>query len=204
VSTDKDIHLDEDQLLWAVVEETELPLPLQEHLSACPQCRTNKERFEQDLARLGQMAERFAPSLRGPVSLPVEKPRGSAGWLWGWRAYASATVAAALVVIVVWSFPMFRDTPGDNGAMLAREMQETEQFMAEVSMLVENRVRILMTSLYNLWFRPLKKNPYLMIQEREVLCHVKEKCFDGDSAAHHDDFTRHHHGSGDAFREMVA
>ncbi|MBW2173887.1 MAG: hypothetical protein JRF64_04460 [Deltaproteobacteria bacterium] len=138
MSTDKDFHLDEDQLLWAVVEETELPLPLQEHLSACPQCRTNKERSERDLARLGQMAKRFAPSPRGRVSLPEEKPRDSMGWLWGWRAYASATVAAALVVIVVWSFPMFRDTPGDNGDMLAREMQETEQFMAEVSMLVEN------------------------------------------------------------------
>jgi predicted anti-sigma-YlaC factor YlaD len=138
VSIDKDLHLDEDQLLWAVVEENELPLPLQEHLSACPQCRANKERFDQDLARLGQMAERLAPLPRGPVSLPVEKPRGSTGWLWGWRAYASATVAAALVVIVVWSSPMFRDTPGDNGDMLAREMQEAEQFMAEVSMLVEN------------------------------------------------------------------
>ncbi|MES0350366.1 MAG: hypothetical protein ABUK19_06570, partial [Desulfobacteria bacterium] len=70
MSTDKDLHLDEDQLLWAVVEENELPLPLQEHLSACPQCRANKERFEGDLARLGQMAERFAPSPKGPVSLP--------------------------------------------------------------------------------------------------------------------------------------
>ena len=138
MSTNEDLHLDEDQLLWAVVEEAELPLPLQEHLSACPQCRAKKERFERDLARLGQMAERFAPSPRRRVSLPVEKPRGSMGWLWGWRAYVSATVAAALVVIVVWSSPMFRDTPGDNGDMLALEMQEAEQFMAEVNMLVEN------------------------------------------------------------------
>ncbi len=138
MSTNEDLHLDEDQLLWAVVVEAELPLPLQEHLSACPQCRANKERFERDLARLGQMAERFAPSPKGPVSLPVEEPRGSIGWSWGWRAYVSAAVAAALVVILVWWSPVHRNTPGDNGDLLAREMEEAEQLMTEVSMLVEN------------------------------------------------------------------
>jgi hypothetical protein len=138
VSTNEDFHLDEDQLLWAVVEEAELPLPLQEHLSACSQCRANKERFERDLARLGQMAERFAPSPKGPVSLPVEEPGGSIGWSWGWRAYVSAAVAAALVVILIWWSPLHRNTPGDNGDILAREMEEAEQFMTEVSMLVEN------------------------------------------------------------------
>jgi hypothetical protein len=138
VSTDKDLHLDEDQLLWAVVGEAEFPLPLQEHLSACPHCRANKESFEQDLARLGQTAERFAPLPKRRVSLPVEKPRGFIGWSWGWRTYVSAAVAAALVLVFVWWSPTTRTTPGGNGDIVALEMQEAEQFMTEVSMLVEN------------------------------------------------------------------
>ena len=43
-----------------------------------------------------------------------------------------------------------------------------------------------------------------MIQEGEVLCYVKEQCFDRDSAAHYDDFTHYYYGAGDALWEMVA
>jgi len=138
VSADKDLHLDEDQLLKALVEEAELPLPLRQHLSTCPHCRASKQIFEQDLARLGQMAERASPSPRRQVSLPVGEPRHSTGWLWGWRTGLGAAVAAALVVILMWGVPILRDTPMGNGDMLAREMQETEQFMTEIDLLVEN------------------------------------------------------------------
>lgn len=138
MSTDKDLHLDEDQLVKALVEEAELPLPLREHLSTCPQCRANKQMFEQDLARLGQMAERASPSLIRQVSLPVGESRHSTGWWWGWRTSLGAAAAAALVVILVWGVPILRNTPLGNGDMLAHEMQEAEQFMTEIDLLVEN------------------------------------------------------------------
>jgi hypothetical protein len=138
VSTDKDLHLNEDQLVKAVVEEDGLPLPLREHLLTCPECRANKQVFEQDLARLGQMAERASPSPRRKVSLPVEESRHSTGWWWGWRASLGATAAAALVIILVWGVPILRNTSIGNGDMLDREMQEAEQFMTEIDLLVEN------------------------------------------------------------------
>ena len=138
MSTDKDLHLNEDQLVKAVVEEDGLPLPLREHLSTCPQCRANKQVFEQDLARLGQMAKRTSPSPRRPVSLPEGESRHSIGSWWGWRTSLGAVAAAALVVILVWGVPILRNTPIGNGDMLGREMQETEQFMTEIDLLVEN------------------------------------------------------------------
>lgn len=138
MSTNRDLHLDENQLLWAVVEEAELPLPLREHLSACPQCRANKEMIEQDLARMGQMAERFSPSPRRRVSLPVEKARRSIQWSWGWRAFMGAAAATALILIITWWSPTTRTTSRDNVNMLALEMQEAEQLMTEVGRLVEN------------------------------------------------------------------
>ena len=138
MSSDKGLHLDEDQLLRAVVDEAELPPPLQEHLSTCPQCRAAKERFEQNLARLGQMAERCAPSPRKCVSLPVEKPRISIGWSWDWRAYFGVAVAVALMIVIVWWSAPFRTTPEDRGDILALEMREADRVMTEISMLVEN------------------------------------------------------------------
>lgn len=138
MSRDKDLHLDEDELIWAVVGEAELPPTLQEHLSTCSRCRANQERLEQDLARLGQIAERFVPSPRRPVSLPLERPRRFIGRSWDWQAYVSAAAAVALVFIFLWWSPMFRNTPGDKNNMVARDMEESERLMTEVSMLVEN------------------------------------------------------------------
>jgi predicted anti-sigma-YlaC factor YlaD len=138
VSSDKDVHLDEDQLLWAVVDEAELPRLLQEHLSTCPRCRAAKESFEQDLAQLGQMAQRFAPLPRKRVSLPVESPRSSIVWSWDWRAYFGVAVTVALVIVIVWWSAPFRTTPGNSGHILVQEMEEAEQLMTDISMLVEN------------------------------------------------------------------
>jgi len=42
----KELHLDEDQLLVAVVDESDLPTQLRSHLFTCPLCRSNREQFE--------------------------------------------------------------------------------------------------------------------------------------------------------------
>ncbi len=138
MSPDRDLHLDEDKLLWAVVDETELPLTLQEHLSTCPQCRAAKERLEQSLVRLGQGAERFAPLPRKRVSLPVEKPRSSIWWSWSRRSYIGVAVTVTLMIVIVWWSALFRTTSEDSEDMLAREMWEADRVMTEASMLVEN------------------------------------------------------------------
>ncbi|MBW1859586.1 MAG: hypothetical protein JRI70_05775 [Deltaproteobacteria bacterium] len=138
MSTSNGLHLDDDQLVWAVVDEAELPLPLREHLSTCPVCRANKAQTAKNLARLGQMAERYAPLPTHPVSLPVDEPRGISRWSWGWRTYVGAAVATALVLVVLWRTPVPPGPSGENGNMLATEMQEAEEFMTEIAMLVDN------------------------------------------------------------------
>jgi uncharacterized protein YbaR (Trm112 family) len=138
VSTNNGFHLDDDQILWSVVDEAELPLPLREHLTACPVCQGNKDRLAKDLAQMGQMAERFAPLPKKPVSLPVEEPRSAIRWSWGWRTFLGAAVAATLALIFVWKAPIFRTPSGNNAGTVAWEMQEEEQFMTEIALLVEN------------------------------------------------------------------
>ena len=138
MSTSNGLHLDNDQLVWAVVDEAELPLPLREHLSTCPVCRANKAQTAKNLSRLGQVAERFAPLPTQPISLPVEEPRSTVRWSWGWRTCVGTVVAAALVLAIFWRTPVPPDPSGENGNLLATEMHEAEEFMTEIAMLVDN------------------------------------------------------------------
>jgi hypothetical protein len=138
VNLHKGIHLDEDQLLWALIDEAELPPPLRAHVSTCPQCRAKKERFEQDLEKLGQTAGHYAPLLKKRVTLPVEKPQRSYKGYWAWPASLGAVVTAALLILVLsWPTPM-KITPPDKEDWVAQDVWEANRFMTEISLIAEN------------------------------------------------------------------
>lgn len=132
------LHLDDDQLARAVVDEAELPSPLREHLSTCPVCRANREQTARNLARLGRMAARFAPSPTKRIALPADEPGSMVRWSWGWRTYVGAAVAAVLALAVLWRVPAFRNPSEEKGNTVAVEMQQAEDFMTEIAMLVDN------------------------------------------------------------------
>jgi len=136
MSSHRNLHLEEDQLIRAVVEESDLPETLREHLSGCPECRAAKKRIEEDLARLGQMAKRLSPSPLRKVSLPSEKSQNAFRWTWQWRVAFGVGAAAVFAVFVMGMPPLFKHTPEES--TYTQEMLETEEFMAEVSMLSEN------------------------------------------------------------------
>ena len=50
-------HLNEDDILQAVIDDDDLSALQQQHLGQCAQCRQRKAQLEQELARLGQLAE---------------------------------------------------------------------------------------------------------------------------------------------------
>ena len=137
MNADKGYHLEEKQIIMAVVDESDLPLAQQEHLVACPKCRTSKERLEQELAWLSHTAELFAPHPQKQISLSAEKPRSAIGWFGSRRALGVA-LTAAFVIIVVWWFGLTRITPEGGVGMPAPESWETDSFMTEIGILVEN------------------------------------------------------------------
>ena len=136
----KDTHLNEDQLLRAVVDETDLPPSLQEHLKTCRLCRTEKARFEQGLEELGHMAERLAPSPSRKVRFPVrESSQRPRSWSWGWRTtLAAGMAAAAMVMVIVYGSGLVQRTREATVAVLTQEMWEDDQLMTEISELSEN------------------------------------------------------------------
>ncbi len=138
MNSQKGIHLGEEQLIRAAVDEEDMPPSLREHLSTCSFCRAEKKRFEGHLARLGRMAQHFAPSAPRRVSLPLERSRSLRGWSWGWRRVFVAAMSVA-VVIMVFAWPtLLKKTPKDNGFILPREMYEDEAFILEVRTLEED------------------------------------------------------------------
>ncbi len=138
MNSEKSLHLDEDQLIRALVDETDLDQVLQEHLSQCPQCSAGKRQIEKDIERLGQMAERFSPDPGQKVKLPAEKPRKSIWWSWQLRTAFGVAAAAVFVIFFIGMPPLFDPIPGERSRMYTQEMLEDEEFMKEVSMLAEN------------------------------------------------------------------
>lgn len=138
MNPDTNVHLNEDQIIRAVVDGNDLPRTLRTHLSECPQCTANKEKIESDLARLGRMAERFSPSPGKKVLLPSEKPKRSIGWSWQWRAAFGVAAAAVFVIFIMDIPPFFKPAPGGKDHTYTEEMLEAEAFMTEVGMLAKN------------------------------------------------------------------
>ena len=138
MNSHKDLHLDEEQILHAVVDEAELSPTQRKHLIICSQCRVNKERFEQDLERLGDLAKHFTPLPKNRISLPAENTRSFPIWPLSWRASLGAVMAAAIVILIVWSAGPLRTGFQDNTDMQTEEVFKPDPLMTEIRMLTEN------------------------------------------------------------------
>jgi predicted anti-sigma-YlaC factor YlaD len=127
-------HLEEDDILQAVVDDTDLSALQQQHLMECSQCRTRKERLEHELARLGQLAEGYAPKPQKRIIVAEQKVRSP---LLNWRiAFSAAAVAA--VILVVWGTFLIQNQQQGSIGNLAQDMVEAERLMTQVTILVEN------------------------------------------------------------------
>ena len=138
MNLDNELHLDEQQLIQAVADESDLPRSVQMHLGDCHQCRSEKESFEQEMAALGQMAERYAPQPQKRIVLPVQEAASPRWSFLNWRHAVGAMAAVAIVVVVFWGSTTLRNLTGLPTAGSPSELLEARQLMTEVNMLVDN------------------------------------------------------------------
>lgn len=138
MNSNTDRHLDEDQLIRAVVDETDLPAAVRSHLAECDQCRTGKQSFEQELVSLGQVAERLAPKPKKRIVLPAPKTKRTTLSFLDWRNLVAAAATVAAVLIVFWGTHIVRDISGQRAAERIAERREAQQLLTEVNMLVDN------------------------------------------------------------------
>jgi len=131
---DKDKHLNEKQLLMAMVDGNDLSAEARAHLEECPQCLERVKELEQELIALGNMAERVSPRQQKRVSLDA-KPRHAGSWFWNLRTAAGATVMVVLTVTLLWWSPLSRTTPDVISEVT---FQEPDQLMTDIDRLVDN------------------------------------------------------------------
>lgn len=127
-------HLGENDILQAVIDETDLSQRLKQHLSECSHCRLQKERFAQELTRLGQLARRYAPGPQRRVTLVEKRVRSP---IFNWK-YAVSAAAVAAAIIVVWATVLIQSQQPGSVGNLTQNMVEAERLMTEIDGLVEN------------------------------------------------------------------
>jgi predicted anti-sigma-YlaC factor YlaD len=121
-------------MLQAVIDDTDLSALQQQHLAECSQCRSHRERLENELAHLGQMAERYAPEPLRRITVAHDKVRSP----FSIRGFVFSAAAVAAVIVVVWATFLIRNQQESRVGNLAQNMVEAERLMTEINVLVEN------------------------------------------------------------------
>ena len=138
MNLDSKQHLNEQQLIQAVVDANELPRSIQAHLGSCHQCRSSKVSFEEELARLGQLAERYVPQPQKQIAIPVHAARSTRWTFLNWRHAIGTAASVAVVLLVFWGATSVRNLNEFGTAGAPAELIEAKRLMTEVNMLVDN------------------------------------------------------------------
>ena len=128
---DSEIHLSEEQLICAVVQEDDLGQAVKNHLLACSKCKTEKKRFEHDLNSLGRLAKDFTPK---PVKRPapalkdkkVHRP---------FRPIMAAGFALMLLLVALWWTGTQEPVENMMYSQILQEMEEDIDLMEKIERL---------------------------------------------------------------------
>ena len=138
MNSNNKFHLDENQLIQAVVDAADLPAAVQAHLAACSQCRNSKQSFERELANLGRIARQSVPKPQRRFILPVQKSGSRFSSFLNWRSITAAAAIAAAAFIVVWGANIARNFSERRTENLTAELRDAKRLMTEVNSLVDN------------------------------------------------------------------
>ena len=138
-------HLNSDQLLHAVVNESDLPRDLRAHLKQCPPCRQEVDRLAARFGAIGRMARDISPDALGRVRLPEKRRRFFLGRRVGLRPALGMAVAMVLLMMVTLYQPM-----GNRSMPMVPQAVET----AELRLDLEAEAR-LFTEINDLLSNPL-------------------------------------------------
>lgn len=134
---DNDKHLQDEQVLWAIIDRNELGEDVQQHLLLCQHCKGKVAQFSDDLQEFGDKARQAVPPYSRPIKLPAAKP-SKAGFNGGWLPFFGAAAMAGLVVFFYF-MGLNTITPAQFPPLQGQEsLLEDEVLMREISELVES------------------------------------------------------------------
>ena len=135
MNTTKNYHLNEEEIIMAVVDTADLDLSQQQHISQCSRCRSQIQAMNDDLADMGRIAESTSPKVTRPFRAPSGQPERTGRFRFGRKLAAGLAVTIACVIVagLFWQNQL-----SHRRQQFAREMLEAEQLMRQVNVLVEN------------------------------------------------------------------
>ena len=132
----RDTHLQDEQLVLAIVDEKELADEVKDHLQECKVCQEKVAHFAGGLELLGQRAELSVPPLARNMRLPQEaKP--AARFRLGWVSFAGGAALAGLLLFFYF-IGMNARTPDLAMVQDQDNLFEDENFMQEISDIVDS------------------------------------------------------------------
>ncbi len=130
------IHLNEEQLLRAVIDETELAGEVRRHLQECATCTEKIALFRTNLQELGENARQHVPAMTKTITLPPQEP-APVSWKLGWLPSFGAAVMAGLVLFVYF-LGLEATSPGLPEFQSPEDLLAEEYLMDEIFEMVEN------------------------------------------------------------------
>lgn len=130
MTDDTKYHLDEKTLSLSLVDEGLLSDGERAHLSHCAECRSEKEKTERALSRLGGMAARMVPAATRKPQLPADLPFKR---LFPRQGILKPVLGTAMVAVAMLVVLHFRPAPIEPTIA-----QSDDQFMIQIGKLVNN------------------------------------------------------------------
>ncbi|MEM5787311.1 MAG: hypothetical protein AAGU11_08335 [Syntrophobacteraceae bacterium] len=132
-------HLDEAQIIEAIVDEAGLDPTVRHHLMECPDCHAERKVLESKLAQFAKIsAEQASIPMRRLRFADLKAKRSNPSW---WKVRPSFGMGLAFAsLLAVLLTPQFFDRQGREFSVekVYQEMLLDEKFMAEVERLEDN------------------------------------------------------------------
>jgi hypothetical protein len=129
-------HLQDEHILWAVIDDKDLAGPAREHLRECSVCKRKVEQFRGELQDFEQKASLAVPPFSRPVRLPRENLAAvshNVGWL---PVFGAAAMAAFLVFFYFMGMEIMSPTQFTT-LQNQESLLEDESLMREIAEIVE-------------------------------------------------------------------
>jgi len=126
----QDMHLNEDQIIRATVDENDLTTSERNHLLKCSLCQKEKQEFEQVLHRVGAMAQELLPSPRRKSIHAFQKSSRSFRWQ---PALVTGSVLA-LLLGGIWQSSLFKRFQENVSVHIVQNMESDQELVAAVTL----------------------------------------------------------------------
>ena len=126
----QNVHLNEDKIIRAIVDENDLTTSERNHLSKCSICQKGKQEFEQVLHRMGDMSQELVPSPQRRFIVHSQKSRSS----FRWQPALVTGCVMVLLVVGIWKSSLFKKFQENGSVQIVQTMESDQHRLAAVTL----------------------------------------------------------------------